>query len=352
MQTWKKVFYKIKYTLHKCIHWEYWPQEFVYFPMYPIYAYYGLKVRAGFFLSVNHYDKSMPNTMTESKMKTYQFIPTQYYPTTIYIEPKQDFNFILNAIQQADISYPLIVKPDIGYKGIGVKKILNETELHHHLSTIKKPYLIQRLMDYPHEIGLFWVRFPNETKGKLTGIVYKEYLHIIGDGKQTLEELIYSEARTYYQLHYLSTKFKDKWNSIIEKDEKIILVPFGSHFRGSKFIDYSHKITPKLIETFNEICLQINGYNFGRMDIKFDNWNNLENGKNISIIETNGGGSEPTHIYDPKHSIIFAWKEITKHIIYLGRIAELNKQNGHKIPSLRDVLRMWNEYGKHMKEVE
>ena len=70
------------------------------------------------------------------------------------------------------------------------KKILNEDELTTHHQTAKHPYLIQCLIEYEHEIGLFWVRFPNEEKGKLTGIVYKEYLHIIGNGKSTLEELI------------------------------------------------------------------------------------------------------------------------------------------------------------------
>ena len=135
------------------------------------------------------------------------------------------------------------------------------------------------------------MRFPNESKGKLTGIVYKEYLHVNGDGKRTLEQLIYADARTYYQLHYLEEKFKKEWNTVLSKDEKLIIVPFGSHFRGSKFIDYSEKITPKLIETFNAICTQINGYYYGRMDIKFDNWKDLEDGKNFAIIETNGAGS-------------------------------------------------------------
>lgn len=351
MQLKKKAYYSIKYFLHKLKNWEYWPQEIVYFPMYPIYLYYGLKLKPGFFVTANPHDGEM-NFLMESKIKIYNHIPKEYYPTTIYVEPKQGIDFILNEIKNQAISFPLITKPNIGHKGIGVKKIHTKDELTQHHQTAKHPYLIQRLVTYEHEIGLFWVRFPNEEKGKLTGIVYKEYLHIVGDGKQTLEALIYNKARTYYQLHYLKNKFKEKWNDIIPKDEIVVLVPFGSHFRGSKFIDYSYKLTPKLEATFNKICLQIKGYYFGRMDIKFDNWEDLEEGKNFTLIETNGAGSEPTHIYDPKHSIFFAWKEISRHLQYLGKISQLNHQNGYQYATLKQLLHMYSDYKIYMKEIE
>lgn len=348
----KRLFYKIKYSIHKLFHWEYWPQEIVYFIIYPYYAWIAWKLKAaGFFVIANPHDGEM-NFLMESKIKIYKHIPTKYYPSTIYVEPTQDFNFILEEVKQAQISLPFITKPNIGHKGIGVRKIHSIEELSEHHQSAKHPYLIQHLVTYEHEIGLFWVRFPNEKNGKLIGIVYKEYLHVIGDGKSTLEELIYSDARTYYQLHYLKNKFKDEWNSILAKDEKKIIVPFGSHFRGSKFIDYSHKITPKLTETFNTICTQINGYYFGRMDIKFDNWKDLEDGTNFSIIETNGAGSEPTHIYDPNHSIFFAWKEIVRHLSYLKKVCLQNKQKGYQTANLKQLLKMYSDYKVYMKEIE
>ncbi len=348
----RRVFYKIKYTLHKLANWEYWPQEIVYVWLYPYYAWIAYKTRApGFVVMANIYDGEM-DFVIESKMKIYNYIPKQYYPTTIYIEPKQDYNFILDEVKTAQISYPLITKPDIGQKGIGVKKIHSQQNLLEHHQSAKHPYLIQSLVSYEHEIGLFWVRYPNDSAGKLTGIVYKEYLHVIGDGRRTLEQLIYADARTYYQLHYLSTKFINEWNTILPKDEKLIVVPFGSHFRGSKFLDESYRITPKMTDSFNTICNQIKGFHFGRMDIKFDNWKDLEDGKNFTIIETNGAGSEPTHIYDPKHSIFFAWKEIILHLSYLLEVCMQNKQRGYHGINLSQLLKRWKDYRTYMKEIE
>jgi hypothetical protein len=348
----KKAFYKVNYFLHKLTHWEYWPQEVVYVWLYPYYAWIAFKTRApGFIVMANVYETEMVSVM-ESKMKIYNYIPPLYYPTTIYIKPNQDFYVVLNEIKKAEITYPLITKPDVGHKGIGVKKIFTEVELATHHQSSKHPYLIQRLVDFEHEIGLFWVRYPNDKNGRLTGIVYKEYLHVIGDGKSSLEQLIYADARTYYQLHYLSTKYKNEWNTILPENEKLIVVPFGSHFRGSKFIDVSDKITPKLTATFNTICTQIKGYHYGRMDIKFDNWNDLEEGENFAIIETNGAGSEPTHIYDPKHSIFFAWKEILRHLSYLKTVCMQNKQKGYRGISLKQLLKRWSDYRVYMKEIE
>ncbi|MEQ1554586.1 MAG: hypothetical protein ABL929_10425, partial [Ferruginibacter sp.] len=79
-------------------------------------------------------------------------------------------------------------------------------------------------------------------------------------------------------------------------------------------------------------------------DIMYSNWQELVAGKNLSIIELNGAGSEPTHIYDPKHSIFFAWKEIARHLKILYRISVYNHTK-NKIPylSFKNGLKMFKE---------
>jgi hypothetical protein len=46
-----------------------------------------------------------------------------------------------------------------------------------------------------------------------------------------------------------------------------------AHARGAKFTDASHKVTQKLENTINEMCLQIPGFFFG-MDVMY---NSLQN---------------------------------------------------------------------------
>jgi hypothetical protein len=102
------------------------------------------------------------------------------------------------------------------------------------------------------------------------------------------------------------------------------LVPFGNHNRGTAFLDGNSQITHKLEQTFNNILKSVPGFYYGRLDIRYNTFEELEGGKNFSIIEINGAKSEPTHIYDPQHSFWFGQKEIFRHQKMLKKIVKAN----------------------------
>ena len=151
-------------------------------------------------------------------------------------------------------------------------------------------------------------------------------------------DLILKNPRYELQLNALKKEYGNQLNQILPKGEKRNLVPYGNHARGAKFLDYSHLISEKLTKVIDEMCMQISEFYFGRMDIMYDSWEDLENGKNFSIVELNGAASEPTHIYDPKHSIFFAWKELARHITYMYKISVLNHQRGFPYLSHHRIL--------------
>ena len=135
----------------------------------------------------------------------------------------------------------------------------------------------------------------------------------------------------------------DFLHTILPAGENRIISPYGNHARGSLFLDDTHLIDEELSETIDNICQQIPGFYFGRLDIRYDNWEDLKKGKNFSIIEVNGAGSEPTHIYDPSHSLFFAWKEIIRHWIILWRISRMNHKMGHKYLTFNEGVQMFRE---------
>lgn len=283
----------------------------------------------------------------ESKKAIYNLIPQHYYPKTELITEGNPLEEILIKIQDSDIQYPFIAKPDIGLRGSAVKKIHNIEELESYNHKANFDYLIQDLIPFENEAGIFYVRYPNQETGRITGIVSKEFLIITGDGISTTEDLIKKNPRYELQLKVLKQEYGTKLRNILPKGEKLNLVPYGNHARGAKFIDSSHWISPKLTETFNEICLQIPGFYFGRLDVMYNTWEGLENGLNFSVVELNGAASEPTHIYDPKHSLLFAWKELAKHISYMYKISAQNHKNG--IPYLAHKVGM-KEYRLHLEQ--
>lgn len=264
----------------------------------------------------------------ESKMEVYGLLPKHAYPTTLLFEPAVKVSEMLPLIAKAGITYPFIAKPDIGERGLGVKKIENEAELKDYVAHMPVAFLIQQYVKYEKEVGIFYCKPPGAVKGYISGIVYKEPVTIIGDGVSTFEMLVKQNDRYLLQWQQIKTMYPHKIEEVIESGKSLVLVPYGNHSRGSKFTDVTSLITPALTQIVDDICGQMPEFYYGRLDVRFDSWEGLEQGSNYSIIEVNGSGSEPTHIYDPRHSILFAWKEIIKHWKLLYKISNYNNKRG------------------------
>ena len=283
----------------------------------------------------------------DSKIEIYDLIPQKYYPITKFVKEKMPFSEVEAMLETSKINFPFIVKPDIGLRGSAVKKVINLEELKAYHSKANFDYLLQDLIPYENEVGIFYVRFPHEKHGKITGIVAKEFLTVEGDGNSTIEELLKVNPRYELQLKALEKEYGSQLKNSLAKGEKRNLVPYGNHARGAKFLDYSNLISPELTKVIDEMCLQIPEFYFGRMDLMYNNWVELEHGKNFSIVELNGAASEPTHIYDPKHSLFFAWKELARHISYMFHISVANHKRG--FPYLSHKVGM-EQYRLHLEQ--
>jgi hypothetical protein len=129
-------------------------------------------------------------------------------------------------------------------------------------------------------------------------------------------------------LKSLENTLKNDLSLVLEKGKVMIVSPYGNHARGSLFLDDSHLIDPSLTEQLDKIADKIPEFYFGRLDIRFKDWEALKKGEDFILIEVNGAGAEPTHMYDPKHSIFFAWKEITRHLGIMNKISRMNHKRG------------------------
>lgn len=337
----------MKLFFHKLTHWEYWPMQVVYFPIYFLWGYYALRAKTIFFFNASNPSIKNGGFIMESKKAIYDLIPQKYYPKTELVLQGASLDSVIEAIKKAQINLPLIAKPDIGLRGSAVKKINTIEELESYHQKANFDYLLQNLIPYPNEIGVFYVRYPDEKEGRVTGIVSKEFLIVTGDGLSTIEQLIKRNPRHEMQLKVLQKEYGNQLQEVLPKNEQRNLVPYGNHIRGAKFIDDSHKITLQLNKVMNEMCTQIPGFYFGRLDIMYNTFEELERGENFAIVELNGAASEPTHIYDPKHSIFFAWKELARHITYMYEISDVNNKNG--VPYLSHKVGM-QEYNRHLEQ--
>jgi len=335
-------------TLHRpffirLFNWEYWSFNTVYACVIPVWVLLALRARSFFFFSASNPTIEYGGFLMESKKKIYDIMPAAYYPRTAYFLTGTEGKSILAQLQQRGFTYPLIAKPDVGGQGRGVKKLYNETELLKYAGISPLDFLVQEFVPQPNEVGVFYYRYPGEAKGHVSGIVRKEMLAVTGNGYASIHELLMKDKRFILQLEVLQKLYGDGLNEVLPAGETRELVPYGNHARGAKFLDDSHLADAMFTETIDNICKQVEGFHYGRLDIRYNTWQELKEGKNFSVIELNGAGSEPTHMYDPRHSLFFAWKEIVRHWIILWRISRINHKKGIPYLSQKEGMQMMKD---------
>jgi hypothetical protein len=323
----------------------------VYIPIYFLWIFCAIKSRTFFFFNACNPRIKNGGFMAESKKEIYDSIPQESYPKTELIHEKIPFDKVIVLLGESKIKYPFIAKPDIGLRGSAVKKIHTISELEEYHTKANFDYLIQDLIPYANEVGIFYVRYPNQDKGKITGIVGKEFLEVTGDGISKIVDLLQMNPRYEIQLKALQKEYGTQLNQVLKKNQKRNLVPYGNHARGAKFIDVSHLITEKLTKSIDEMCHQIPEFYFGRLDVMYNTWEDLENGQNFAIVELNGAGSEPTHIYDPKHSLFFAWYELARHITYMYQISVQNHQKGFPYLTFNEGIEQYRLQMQQQKKI-
>lgn len=322
------IYYLTKRFYIKFSHWEYWPMWLVYFPVSLYYIFLSIKAKSFFFFSSSNPGIETGGMFFESKWDIFKLIPKEFYPSTLLIGPNENINDVLIQMKNASIDFPIIAKPDRGERGWLVQKINSVDELNKYNNAMHIDFLIQTYIDYPLEFSIFYYRHPKSATGMITSVTLKSLLSVKGDGKNNIETLILSSNRSFLQYERLLKKDEIDFKKVLSLGEEFLLVPYGNHVLGTMFLDYHHIIDQALNDTFNTICKKIEGFYFGRLDLRCNSVEDLKKGKHFSILELNGAGAEPAHIYDPSFSFCKAQLVIAKHFKMMYEAASENKKNG------------------------
>ncbi len=281
--------------------------------------------------------------MGESKFEVLKLVPDEIKPKSMLVRLPATVDQVQDIIRENRLTLPVVFKPDLGERGWMVKIIRSESDIEKYLSKIKLDFIIQELVDHPLEFGVFYVRYPNEANGKVNSITMKEFLHVTGDGKSTLKELILAKDRAKLQWETLRLTYQQDLNTIPLSGVRIELVPIGNHCLGTTFLNGNHLITEKLNSSFDQISKRIKGFYFGRYDIRCASLTDLENGK-IKVLELNGCGAEPAHIYQPGFSLIEAFGVLFTHWRNLYIVSTQNHSRGVPYLSFREGSAIYKRF--------
>ena len=320
----------------------------VYFPVSFYYLYLALKSKSFFFFSSANPSIETGGMFFESKWKIFELIPKEYYPATVFIAASDTIITILEKMKNSDIGFPIIAKPDRGERGWLVQKIHSANELETYRNLVKVDFLIQSYVDLPLEFSIFYYRHPKNNTGSITSITRKQFLTVKGDGKSTLAQLMKRENRSFLQYKRLRNHTQIDFQKILPEGTEQVLVPYGNHVLGAMFLDYHHIIDEELLSSIDNISKQIKDFYFGRFDLRVNSIEDLKKAKNISILELNGAGAEPAHIYDPSFSYFKAQRVLANHYKMMYQAAYENKKAGYSYMSFQS-FRNWKKAEKEYK---
>jgi hypothetical protein len=249
----------------------------------------------------------------------------------------------VRAMEMAGLGCPVVVKPDIGRRGFGVKIVHALEQLAEHLGKFPAGVrlLIQQYAEGPGEASLFYLRWPSEERGRLLSLTIKHFPEVIGDGASTLRELILRDERARAFAAVYFKRNRKNLDRVIPYGEPYRIISLGNHVRGAAFKDGSAHLTPAMERVFDAIVREVPGFFVGRFDVRYTSLESLKRGQNFAIIEYNGAGGEPTHIWDPSTSIFKTYAALLAHWRCLYAVGAENRARGAKPLKFREVAKRY-----------
>jgi len=263
--------------------------------------------------------------------------------TSLRVDGSASLHQALMNMLHAGLSFPVVVKPDIGWCGFGVRLIQDSAGLERYLKAFPRDQtiVIQRFIPYEGEAGIFYARHPDEPQGRLIGILMRTFPRVIGDGKSTVGELMDRDQRLQRLGRDGLHECTHDRAYIPAMGEMVRLATIGSTRVGGLYRDGAASITPALTDAVERIARDMTDFHIGRLDVRFESIDRLRNGEAFSIMEVNGSGSEAVHAWDPKlslresYSIVFAKQRL------LFKIASAMRKRGCRPIGLIGLARLY-----------
>jgi membrane protein DedA with SNARE-associated domain len=324
-------------------HWEFWPLQVVYVPVVAYIAW----------LVVKHRNLTLPTAANpaipgggfagESKIAILRGLagsPEASLRATLVPGGRplaERVGAVEAFLADARLDYPVVVKPDVGERGSGVVFARSRDELVAALAATAADSIVQEVAVGP-EFGIFYVREPGASRGRIFSITEKVLPVVTGDGARTLEELILDDERAVCMARLHLARFADRLDEVPALGAEIRLVDVGTHSRGAIFRNAAWARTPALEEAIDTISRRYEGFFFGRYDVRVPSHADLVAGRGLKIVELNGLTAEATHIYHPGSSLFAAYRVLFEQWRIAFAIGAANRARGHQPTPLRELV--------------
>lgn len=338
---------QLRRSLARWGHWEFWPAWLFYAPVIP--RYLALAFRHGGLTVPASANPGIPlgGFIGESKFDTLSRLmvtapewtaPAALIPSGTASERLRQLHA---GMERLGLGFPVVLKPDVGQRGAGVRMVEDREAAEQFVTALDAPLVVQQFIPGPLEAGIFYCRFPGQAEGKLFALTRKEFPTVVGDGRSPLRELILRDRRASLIAATYFRRFGASIDQVPAEGTRIRLVQAGNHAQGCIFRDGSDWATPELARSIDRISQALEGFYFGRYDVRFSSEADLRAGRGFSILELNGASAEATSIYDPQTPLVQAYRVLFEQWRLAFEIGAANLERGARGVPASDLLGEW-----------
>lgn len=247
---------------------------------------------------------------------------------------------VCDALNRAGVSFPLVTKPDRGYQGWGVKLAHAPADLAAYLQALPEGagLVLQAYAPYAGEAGVFYVRRPGETRGRIASMALAYAPHVVGDGRRSLAALVHEDEVLRKSAAIYRARHGAEWSAAPEAGRIVALTGTRAARVGAVYRDACALVTPALEERIDAIARDIEGFHFGRFDLRFETIERFLEGEDFLILELNGAGAEMLHIWDGETTLLDAYATLWRQYSMLFEIAAENARNGVRPLGLQAMM--------------
>jgi len=237
------------------------------------------------------------------------------------------------------LAFPVVLKPDVGERGSGVQFARDPDELARMARELSTDSLVQEYAP-GLEFGIFYVRHPDQARGRIFSLTEKRLIAVTGDGRRDLETLILDDPRAVCMAPRFLARFAARLGEIPAAGESVRLVDVGTHSQGALFLDAAEQVTPELEAAVERLSRALPGFFFGRYDVRVASRDALRAGRGLRVVELNGLTAEATHIYDPRHGLVHAYRVLFAQWRLAFEIAAANRARGARPASFSELRQL------------
>ncbi len=330
--------------------WEFWPAWLFYSPVPLFCLWLGVRHRGFSLPAVANLNQKNGGLVGESKISILEELMStspEHTADSYLVEtgtPAERLATIRRLFDQKGLQFPFVLKPDVAQRGAGFRKIESFDEAQGYLALVSAPLILQRYAPGPNEAGIFYYRFPHESTGHIFAITRKRFPFIVGDGHQTVRELVESDPRASLLAQTYLQRFATSADHVLPAGERLRLVEAGNHCQGCIFSDGGDLNSKTLRIAIDRISRKLPGFFLGRYDIRYESDEQLRAGEGFTIVELNGAASEATNIYDERYTLWSAYATLYRQWALAYRIGAANRDRGYKPPTPLAIFRDWNAF--------